>query len=323
MYLGLRLALGLLLLLWGLSLWGTAVSARRLQEREEARSLVTEALSGRTPERETELFRRARGFDPVYAACEEGAQLEARGLFAESTESFRRCREGDPGLLAAHVAWGETLLRARGQPAYQEVQTHLRRVLNEAQHSHPIGSEDLQRIEDLLLDIGDLLVEDSPAGLPERWKVEDLLEILTRPDSRGDSRYDGPRAALRFGFRPGDTYLGDAAKEELRRVALTLKHGLLADALIQIEGHTDSREIETERGRRSLARQRAEAVRNFLVHDLGVSPKRLRIAAFGDNNPLASNETVEGRDKNRRVELLNLETKEPLLQDARRAKPTR
>lgn len=318
MHLGLRWALGLLLLLWGLSLWGTAVSARRLQEREEARSLVTEALSGRTPERKTELFRRARSLDSVYAACEKGAQLEARGLFAESAESFRRCREGDPGLLAAQTAWGETLLRAHGQPVYEEVGSHLLRVLDEARSAPRADPEELQRVEDLLLDIEGLLVESSPAGLPETWKVEDLLEILTRPDIRSNSRYDGPRAVLRFRFRPGDFYLGEAAKEELRRVALTLKHGLLAEALIQIEGHTDSQEIETERGRRSLARQRAEVVRDFLVRVLGVSPKRLRIAAFGDDYPLASNETVEGRDGNRRVELLNLETKEPLLRDARR-----
>jgi hypothetical protein len=64
-------------------------------------------------------------------------------------------------------------------------------------------------------------------------------------------------------------------------------------------------------------RQRAEAMRSYLVWDQGRPPEHLRIAAFGGDHPLAFNETTEGRDENRRVELVNLETKQRLLRDVR------
>lgn len=318
MRLGLSLTAGLLLLLGGLSLWGT-ISARRVHERTEARQQVTEALSGNAgPERVADLFRQARSLDPVYAACEEGARLEAQGLFAEAAESFHRCLEGDPELLAARVAWAEARLRAHGQPAYEEVVPHLRLALEEARSAGQTDAAEIQRAEDLLLDIEALLLDDSPAGLPADWTAEDLVAILTRPDIRGLSRYAGPRAVLRLRFRPDDAYLGAEAREDLGRVALALKHTDLADAIIQIEGHTDNQEGGTKARRKVLARQRAEAAWGYLVRNQGVSPKRLRIAGFGDHYPLSSNETAQGRDENRRVELVNLETKAPLLRDARR-----
>ena len=77
------------------------------------------------------------------------------------------------------------------------------------------------------------------------------------------------------------------------------------DYPIWIEGHTDSSPIRTKRypSNWELSAARAVSALRFLVKK-GVSRSRLRIAGYGDVNPIASNTTVLGRQKNRRVEFV-------------------
>jgi outer membrane protein OmpA-like peptidoglycan-associated protein len=311
------LALGLLLTLFSLSFWGTALSARGLLEREEARRQVTAALSPQEPpERMAELFRQARDVDPSYAACEEGARLGRQGRFAEAADRFRACRDADPKLPAASLAWAEALLQARGRQAYPEVYADLRRFVETSRQNPGIDPATLQPLDELLLDLEDLLAADAPPEHVGAWTEEQILEVLTRARSRGDSRYEGPRLALRLDFRPADAYLGDAARRQLDRVVLALQDGMLIHARIQIEGYTDNVEASTRPARKTLAQQRAEAVRSYLIRK-GIPGHRLIVKALADGYPLESNETDQGRVSNRRVELFNLDTKEPLWQDVR------
>ena len=70
---------------------------------------------------------------------------------------------------------------------------------------------------------------------------------------------------------------------------------------IEIHGHTD--EIGTEESNMILSKARANAVKNYLVEN-GISGDRLSIQYFGETKPVATNETDEGRQLNRRVEFL-------------------
>ncbi len=73
------------------------------------------------------------------------------------------------------------------------------------------------------------------------------------------------------------------------------------DLNITIEGHTDntgSREFN-----QTLSENRAENVLNFLIEQ-GVNPTRLSSMGYGFDKPVANNDTVEGRAKNRRVDLV-------------------
>jgi outer membrane protein OmpA-like peptidoglycan-associated protein len=86
----------------------------------------------------------------------------------------------------------------------------------------------------------------------------------------------------------------------------TIDH--LADALkahpaatIEIEGHTDSIGMPAANQRISL--ERADAVRSALVAR-GVAADRITTKGLGDEQPLASNDTAEGRAKNRRTEVI-------------------
>ncbi len=70
---------------------------------------------------------------------------------------------------------------------------------------------------------------------------------------------------------------------------------------VNIEGHTDSRADEDYNQRLSL--RRAAAVRDYLV-SRGIDGSRLTAVGRGENYPVASNETKDGRLKNRRVEFV-------------------
>jgi chemotaxis protein MotB len=75
---------------------------------------------------------------------------------------------------------------------------------------------------------------------------------------------------------------------------------------LRIEGHTDSIPIHTARYRSNweLSAARAIAMMEVLVTRFGVDRTRMAIVGFADNAPEASNDTAEGRAKNRRVDIV-------------------
>ena len=73
---------------------------------------------------------------------------------------------------------------------------------------------------------------------------------------------------------------------------------------LQIEGHTDS--VGAAEYNQKLSQRRANAIKNALVSNYKLDPVRLKSVGFGETRPLASNDTKDGRAKNRRVELTPL-----------------
>ena len=69
---------------------------------------------------------------------------------------------------------------------------------------------------------------------------------------------------------------------------------------IQIQGHTDS--VGSEDYNQTLSERRAASVKQYLVSK-GVDPALIAIQGYGDTNPLATNDTAEGRAENRRTEV--------------------
>ncbi|QGU33378.1 type VI secretion system protein TssL, long form [Thermochromatium tepidum] len=88
----------------------------------------------------------------------------------------------------------------------------------------------------------------------------------------------------------------------------------IADALNQIEGriliagHTDNVPIETAEFPSNwvLSAARAAAVAHTMTQKGGIAPERVEIRAYGENRPIDSNDTLEGRAHNRRVEIVVL-----------------
>lgn len=89
-----------------------------------------------------------------------------------------------------------------------------------------------------------------------------------------------------------------ASKENLAKLAEILQK--YEDTDILLEGHTDS--TGTEEHNLTLSKQRAQSVSNYLAQ-LGVNPTRFTTMGYGESQPIATNDTAEGRQLNRRVDL--------------------
>jgi outer membrane protein OmpA-like peptidoglycan-associated protein len=74
------------------------------------------------------------------------------------------------------------------------------------------------------------------------------------------------------------------------------------DLRISIEGHTDNDGDDAYN--LDLSKRRAAAVRDFLITDYDIDPDRLESEGFGESMPTVPNDTPEGKQQNRRVELV-------------------
>jgi len=99
-------------------------------------------------------------------------------------------------------------------------------------------------------------------------------------------------------FAPGGTQIDVHVRGELTRMAEFLRTH--PDTTAKIIGYTDDRGNSVSNMR--LAEQRAAAVRGCLI-DLGVGADRLIVSARGEASPTGDNQTSEGRDSNRRVQI--------------------
>jgi outer membrane protein OmpA-like peptidoglycan-associated protein len=107
-------------------------------------------------------------------------------------------------------------------------------------------------------------------------------------------------AAKGIVFDTGKFELRDAVKEILDEVAdiLNANHNLRFN--FNVDGHTDS--TGSNERNMVLSNDRANAVRDYLISK-GVNSNRLDIRGFGEDNPIDTNDTREGRQNNRRVEI--------------------
>lgn len=105
-------------------------------------------------------------------------------------------------------------------------------------------------------------------------------------------------------FRSGSDAVEAKGKEALGKLADVLQRN--ADINIQIEGHTDSIPINTNRFRDNwdLSAARATSVVRLLTDGKGLNPDRLTASGKGEFSPVAPNSTSEGRAKNRRTEII-------------------
>ncbi len=122
----------------------------------------------------------------------------------------------------------------------------------------------------------------------------ELRELQAQPTDRGmvvtlsDVLFDTGRAEL----RPG-------AMRVLQRLADFMRE--YPDRIVAVEGFTDS--VGPDAYNEDLSRRRAEAVRGALIDD-GIAGSRIVTRGLGEAYPVASNDTAEGRQRNRRVEVV-------------------
>jgi outer membrane protein OmpA-like peptidoglycan-associated protein len=101
-------------------------------------------------------------------------------------------------------------------------------------------------------------------------------------------------------FGSGSTTLDTNARQVLDQVALTAQ--TYSNAYIRVEGNTDSTGSPPRNV--ALSQQRAQSVVNYLVPKYGFQRGRFIAKGNGPNKPRASNNTLAGRAKNRRTDIV-------------------
>lgn len=166
----------------------------------------------------------------------------------------------------------QVLIQARKAEAVAAEQ-RAREALTEARKEREAAEQARQRAEELAQRVNELEARQTERGL-----------VLTL----GDVLFDFDKATL----KPG----GMRAVDELTKF---LKE--YPERTVMIEGFTDN--IGSEQYNKDLSRRRADAVRMALNQN-GISSGRIQIRGYGEQYPVAGNDTEAGRQRNRRVEVI-------------------
>lgn len=155
------------------------------------------------------------------------------------------------------------------------------------------------------------------ADLPDKFVSEEEFSALFEPDPAETIKQRGLAKVPRPGFdskkREATTYVLfetgsvllkspesfqqlDAAGRAFKKA---LEVGKAEKWIIEIAGHTDN--VGSAETNIKLSKERAESVRQYLLQTYGLPQKMVTAQGYGDAQPIVSNDTPDGREKNRRV----------------------
>lgn len=149
--------------------------------------------------------------------------------------------------------------------------------------------------------------------LAMKGTYENLMENMKSEIEKGKITITQLRGKLKVNmldeilFDSGETTIKPQGVEVLKRVGNILLN--VKDKAINIEGHTDNVPIGAELSKKyptnwELSVVRATNVARYLQEKSGINPSLLSATGYGEYKPVASNETEEGKAKNRRIEIV-------------------
>jgi outer membrane protein OmpA-like peptidoglycan-associated protein len=246
--------------------------AARLKAAADAERLTNEAEAARL-KAASDAERSARERDALAAAgAAEASRLkrEADAQAAASAADAERLRIANEARIAAAAAEADRLKR-ENEAQRASNQAELDRAARERAQ---LETEKAELRAQLLKQFNAILeTRDSARGL-----IVNMSDVL---------------------FDTGKYTLRPLAREKLSKVAgIVSGH---AGLRLDVEGHTDS--VGGEEYNQNLSEQRGSAVRDYLTNQ-GMAPASVTTKGFGKTQPVASNETSDGRQQNRRVEIV-------------------
>ena len=129
----------------------------------------------------------------------------------------------------------------------------------------------------------------------ESYKIEDNITMdynsqYVSLDLNGALLFDQGKAELR-----------EDAETFMKKITSILKR--YKDCVVEIEGHTDNVPIHSSvyQSNRYLSTARATKVYEYIMEHSDLLDSNMKVAGYGESRPVASNDTEEGRAKNRRV----------------------
>jgi outer membrane protein OmpA-like peptidoglycan-associated protein len=164
---------------------------------------------------------------------------------------------------------------------------------------------------------GEIFVLDDPANpLVLNWRLKDPLfhngnfrvEIIkinfpvARPENVLEKQLTKEKRAVTYGiyFDFNRDTLKPESEPVLKEIAQAMTDN--PEWKLTVEGHTDN--VGVDNYNLELSRRRAAAVKQALVSQYNIAPARLLTGGFGASRPVETNDTLEGRARNRRVELV-------------------
>jgi outer membrane protein OmpA-like peptidoglycan-associated protein len=144
------------------------------------------------------------------------------------------------------------------------------------------------------------LVQRIEAEARIREQFATIEQIFTREEARVSREENAVIIRLvALTFEPGSATVSSGHRPLLEKVQQATT--VFPRAQIVIEGHTDSYGNDDTNMR--LSQQRAEGVSAYLANELGVPAFRMSAVGYGETRPIANNETAQGRERNRRIDI--------------------
>jgi outer membrane protein OmpA-like peptidoglycan-associated protein len=253
------------------------------QMAEDARIL---ALRKKEQEREEAARREAAEAQAKAQADADAAKRDADAAQAQSSEDARRRAEAEAA--QAQAEQQQAALQAQQQETLAQAEA-ARKAAEDAQRQREQAEVQTQQAEQQ---------KDEAIRQKEEMRarlVAQLNQVLqTRDTARGlivsmpDVLFDFNKYTLK-----------PEAREKLAKISgIVLAY---PDLKLDVEGHTDS--IGTDDYNQKLSEERASTVRGYLVSQ-GLKPDNISSVGLGKANPVADNATSQGRQRNRRVEMI-------------------
>ena len=162
------------------------------------------------------------------------------------------------------------------------------------------------------------VIADIPILLPADAEVEatvkDAMDTLASEAKGGveikrDERGVIISVADKFLFESGSAQLRENSRAVVDAAASAINH---LPNVIRIEGHTDNIQISNRdfHSNWELSSARAINVAKYFIKAHGIRPERISAIGYAEYKPIASNNTPDGRSKNRRVDIVILSEKE-------------
>lgn len=158
---------------------------------------------------------------------------------------------------------------------------------------------------------GELYVLDDPAnpmmlqfgfGPVFQIRVLSITFPEDKPKPQIEDQLAKQKKAVIYGiyFDFNEATIKKESQPVLQEIADAMKNN--PDWVLTVNGHTDN--IGGDRYNLDLSQRRAAAVKKALVEQYGIAPERMTTGGSGASSPVDTNETLEGRARNRRVELI-------------------
>jgi OOP family OmpA-OmpF porin len=200
------------------------------------------------------------------------------------------------------------------EPVVTELVAYIEGLREQAEQANRDLADTRTRVGELEEEIRDLDqrlggVSQERVALVQRLEAEErireqfaAIENMFARDEARVSR-EGNRMIMRLvglTFQSGQDVVRPAYRALLEKVRQAAE--VFPRSQITVEGHTDS--YGGDENNLALSRRRADAVSAFLTNELGVPAFRLSSVGYGETQPIANNDTEQGRERNRRIDVI-------------------